>query len=301
MKVLRTPDSRFEGLADYPYRPNYSEIAASDGTALRMHHIDEGPRDAPPVLCLHGEPTWSYLYRHMIPVFTAAGHRVVAPDLIGFGRSDKPAARDDYSYQAHVDWLSAWLRGVDLRGITLVCQDWGGLLGLRLVAAMPERFARLVIANTALPTGDQPMGEAFMAWRRYSQETPVFNAGRIVYGGTARKISDAAVAAYNAPFPDETYQAGARQFPMLLPTRPDDPASAPNRAAWQVLERLTLPVLTVFGADDRIMAGVERVFQRRMPGAEGQPHAILPDAGHFLQEDAGPELAARVNAFIAAT
>ena len=301
MKALRTPDAHFEGLKDYDFAPNYLEIDDTDGGRLRLHFVDEGPKEAAPVLCLHGEPSWSYLYRHMIPVFTGAGHRVVAPDLIGFGRSDKPTERGDYTYQRHVDWMSDALRQIDLREITLVCQDWGGLIGLRLLADMPERFARVVVANTALPTGDQPMGEAFAKWRTYSQEVPDFDAGRIVYGGTVSKLSDAEVSAYNAPFPDDRYKAGARQFPMLVPTEPDNPASDANRAAWKVLRGLDLPVLTAFGADDMVMAGVDKVFQKMMPGAAGQDHVTLPDAGHFLQEDVGPELAALTNQFIAAT
>jgi haloalkane dehalogenase len=301
MKSLRTPDDRFADLPDYPFAPHFSTIDDTLGGTLRMHHIDEGPSGAAPILCLHGEPTWSYLYRKMVPAFTAAGHRVVAPDLIGFGKSDKPTERTDYTYQRHVEWLSDWLAKVDLSGITLVCQDWGGLIGLRLVAAVPARFARIVVANTALPTGDQPMGSAFAAWREFSQTVPDFDAGRIVYGGTTKKITPAEVAAYNAPYPDDTYKAGARQFPMLVPATPDDPAAAPNRAAWEVLRGLNLPVLTAFGADDKIMAGVDMAFQKSMPGAAGQPHTILPEAGHFLQEDVGPELAAITNAFIAAT
>lgn len=299
MKILRTPESRFENLPDYPFAPHYVGISNPDGDELRMHYLDEGPRDAAPVLCLHGEPTWSYLYRHMIPVFTAAGHRVVAPDLIGFGKSDKPGARTDYTYARHVTWMSDFLLRTDLNGITLVCQDWGGLIGLRLLAAMPERFARVVVANTALPTGDQPMGEAFAAWRSFSQEADPFLSGRIVYGGTTSKITPEEQAAYDAPFPDESYKAGARQFPMLVPDSPDNPESAANRAAWEVLKRLDVPVLTAFGADDRIMAGVDRVFQKLMPGAAGQAHTVLPGAGHFLQEDVGPELARLTCDFIA--
>lgn len=301
MKALRTPDAAFAALPGYDFAPHYTQISDGDGGALRIHHVDEGPADAAPILCMHGEPTWSYLYRKMIPVFVAAEHRVVAPDLVGFGKSDKPARREDYTYQRHVDWMSAWLEGQDLRDITLVCQDWGGLIGLRLLAAMPERFARLVVANTALPTGDQPMGPAFEAWRDYSQTVPDFNAGRIVFGGTTKKITEDEIAAYNAPYPDDSYKAGARQFPTLVPARPDDPASVPNRAAWEVLSGLELPVLTAFGADDKIMAGVDRVFQKRMPGAAGQAHQILPEAGHFLQEDVGPELAQATLDFIAAT
>ncbi len=291
MKTLRTPDDRFQNLADYAFDPNYVEIDDSEGGNLRVHYVDEGPRDADPVLLMHGEPTWSYLYRHMIPRFVAAGHRAIAPDLVGFGKSDKPTERSDYTYARHVFWMGEVLRHLNLRNITLFCQDWGGLIGLRLWAEMPERFARIVVANTALPTGDHPMGDAFVSWRNFSQEVPEFRAGRIVYGGTTSKLSDAEVLAYDAPFPDETYQAGARQFPMLVPDRPDDPASEPNRQAWQVIRGLDTPVLTAFGADDRVMAGIDKVFQKLCPGAAGQPHVILPDAAHFLQEDVGQELA----------
>ena len=296
---LRTPDERFADLTDFDFPPNYLDVDDTEGGRLRMHYLDQGPSGAAPVLLMHGEPTWCYLYRHMIPIFAAAGHRIVAPDLIGFGRSDKPAERADYTYERHVHWAAEWLQKLDLKGITLVCQDWGGLIGLRLLAAMPERFTRVVAANTALPTGDKPMGPAFHAWRRYSQSVADFNAGRIVYGGTTSKISPSEVAAYNAPFPDASFQAGARQFPMLVPSAPDDPASEPNRAAWQVLRDLEVPFLTVFGADDKIMAGVDKVFQRSIPGAKGQHHTVLPNAGHFLQEDVGPELAQATLDFIA--
>ncbi len=291
MKTLRTPDDRFQDLADYAFDPNYVEIDDSEGGKLRVHYVDEGPRDADPVLMMHGEPTWSYLYRHMIPRFTTAGHRAIAPDLVGFGKSDKPTERSDYTYARHVFWMGEVLRHLNLRNITLFCQDWGGLIGLRLWAEMPQRFARIVVANTALPTGDHPMGDAFVSWRNFSQEVPEFRAGRIVFGGTTSKLSDAEVLAYDAPFPDETYQAGARQFPMLVPDRPDDPASEPNRQAWQVIRGLDTPVLTAFGADDRVMAGIDKVFQKLCPGAAGQPHVILPEAAHFLQEDVGQELA----------
>ncbi len=301
MDYLRTPDDRFENLVDFKFSPNYLIVGAQDGSGLRMHYLDEGPADVAPVLLMHGEPTWCYLYRHMIPAFIDAGHRVVAPDLIGFGRSDKPVAREDYSYQQHVEWMTDWLTQLDLRQITLVCQDWGGLIGLRLVADMPERFSRLVVANTALPTGDEPMGRAFHSWRDYSQKTVVFNAGRIVHGGTVSKLSESEIAAYNAPFPDARYQAGARQFPVMVPTRPDDPASAANRAAWQVLRNLSIPVLTAFGADDLIMAGIEKKFQAELPGAGEQPHRIFQDAGHFLQEDVGVELADTALEFINTT
>lgn len=298
MKALRTPEDRFTGLKDYAFAPNYLNVDDTEGGQLRLHYLDEGPAGADPVLLMHGEPTWSYLYRHMIPRITAKGHRVIAPDLIGFGKSDKPTERGDYTYQRHVDWMTSVLEQLDLTGITLVCQDWGGLIGLRLWAEMPDRFARTVVANTALPTGDQPMSEAFKAWREYSQSAPEFHAGRIVYGGTTNKLSEAEIAAYDAPYPDQTYLAGARMFPMLVPATPDDPASVANRQAWQVLRGLDTPVLTAFGADDKIMAGGDRVFQK-LPGAAGQPHTILPGAGHFLQEDVGEELADLTVAFIA--
>ena len=291
MKYLRTPDERFANLPDFDFSPNYLELNDSEGGRLRMHYLDEGPSDADPVLVMHGEPTWCYLYRHMIPIFTLAGHRVLAPDLIGFGRSDKPTERSDYTYQRHVDWMTEWLEKINLKKITLVCQDWGGLIGLRLLASMPERFARVVVANTALPTGDRPLGAAFHSWRDVSQSVPDFNSGRIVYNGTMSKITPAEVEAYNAPFPDPRFQAGARQFPMLVPDSPVNPASAPNRAAWKILQRLDIPFLTVFGADDKIMAGMDKVFQRSIPGAAGQNHVVLPNAGHFLQEDVGEELA----------
>lgn len=290
MKYQRTSDDRFENLKDYAFEPHYLWVDNTVGGSLRVHYVDEGPTDAAPVLMMHGEPSWSYLYRHMIPIFTGAGFRAVAPDLVGFGRSDKPTERADYTYERHVAWMNDWLTQLDLKDITLVCQDWGGLIGLRLVAAMPERFARVVVANTALPTGDQPMGPAFAAWREYSQTTPEFNSGRIVYGGTSQKITDEEIEAYNAPYPDESYKAGARQFPTLVPDTPDNPSSQANRDAWKVLRTLETPFLTAFGADDKIMAGVEKVFQKLIPGAAGQNHTILPNAGHFLQEDVGPDL-----------
>ena len=301
MNILRTPDERFHGLADYGFAPKYTLVDDTEGGQLRIHHVDEGPREANPVLMMHGEPSWSYLYRHMIAGFVQRGHRAVAPDLVGFGRSDKPTMRSDYTYARHVEWMGSWLRKTDLWNITLFCQDWGGLIGLRLWAEMPERFARVVVANTALPTGDQALGEAFEAWRKFSQEVPVFPAGGIIKGGTETTLSDETIAAYDAPFPDESYKAGARQFPMLVPTTPDDPASEPNRKAWDVISGLTTPVLTAFGADDKVMAGIDGVFQHRCSGATGQPHVLLPNAGHFLQEDVGPELVELTCEFIART
>jgi len=294
MEILRTPDERFVDLPDYPFAPHYVEI---DG--LRVHYSDEGPPAATPTLLLHGEPSWSYLYRAMIPILVEAGHRVIAPDLVGFGRSDKPAAREDYTYARHVDWMAGLLGALDLRDITLFCQDWGGLIGLRLVAEHGDRFARVVAANTGLPTGDQPMGAAFDAWRRLSQETPDIPIGPIIQMGTVSELDPAVVAAYDAPFPEERYKAGALQFPLLVPTRPDDPASAANRAAWAALARWEKPFLTLFSDSDPITAGGDRILQRAIPGARGQPHQTVTGAGHFLQEDKGPELARLVVDFIA--
>jgi len=301
MEVLRTPDERFADLAGFSFGPHYVEVPSGDGGVLRMHYVDEGPADAEPVLLLHGEPSWSYLYRKMIPVLTAAGHRAVAPDFVGFGRSDKPIRREDYTYQRHVDWTRAFLEALDLRNITLVCQDWGGLIGLRLAAEHPERFARIVAANTFLPTGDRSPGEAFLAWRRYSQETPEFHVGGIVKGGCVTDLPPEVIAAYDAPFPDDRYKAGARQFPTLVPVSPDDPAATPNRKAWEVLLRWEKPFLTAFSDSDRITRGGDRVLQAMIPGAKGQAHTTIEGAGHFLQEDKGEELAAVVVDFIART
>lgn len=293
MDVLRTPDDRFVDLPDFPFAPHYVEV---DG--LRMHHVDEGPADAPVVLLLHGEPSWSYLYRWMIPALVDAGLRAVAIDLIGFGRSDKPANRKDYTYQSHVDWTWAAIEAIGLTDITLVCQDWGGLIGLRLVGEHPERFARVVAANTTLPTGDQHPGEAFLAWQRFSQETPEFPVGAIVNGGCVSELSAEVIAAYDAPFPDETYKAGARQFPTLVPTSPDDPAAVPNRAAWAGLQRFNRPFLCAFSDSDPITRGADAPLRTLIPGAAGQPHVTIAGGGHFLQEDRGRELAEVVVDFV---
>ena len=300
MRVLRTPDDRFVGLPDYPFTPHYVEVDDGDGATLRVHYVDEGPRDAPPVLLMHGEPSWSYLYRTMIPVLVDAGHRCVAPDLVGFGRSDKPAEPTDYSYARHVGWMrDALFDHLDLRDITLFGQDWGGLIGLRLVAAEPERFARVVVGNTGLPTGDGRPTDAFLAWQQFSKESPAFQIGRIIDGGTTTALSPEVIAAYDAPFPDDSFKAGARIFPSLVPTGPDDPARADNLAAWNVLERFERPLLCAFSDRDPITKGGDAVFKRRVPGAAGQPHTTVEGGGHFLQEDRGPELAHLIVDFIA--
>jgi len=301
MDVLQTPDDRFVGLPGFPYAPHYASVPDGDGKQLRVHYLDEGRADAPGVLLLHGEPSWSFLYRKMIPVLVDAGLRTVAPDLVGCGRSDKPVARDDYTYQRHVDWMAALLAALDLREATLVGQDWGGLIGLRLVAEHPDRFARVVAANTFLPTGDRDPGDAFRAWQRFSQETPTFDVGPIVNGGCTTELAPDVVAAYDAPFPDDTYKAGVRQFPLLVPSHPDDPASDANRAAWDTLRSWTKPFLTAFSDHDPITKGADRVLRSDIPGCQGQPHTTITGAGHFLQEDAGEELARVVAAFVAAT
>jgi haloalkane dehalogenase len=263
-----------------------------------MHYVDEGPRDAPPVLLLHGEPSWSYLYRKMIPVIVEAGYRTVAPDFIGFGRSDKLADRQDYSYQFHVDTTVALIEQLGLERIVLFGQDWGGLIGLRVAAEHEERFAAVIAANTFLPTGDTPPGEAFLRWQTFSQTAPVLDIGRIVQSGTVTELPPEVVAAYDAPFPDESYKEGARAFPALVPTRPDDPASEPNRRAWEVLRRWEKPFLTAFSDSDPITRGGDRLFREQVPGARGQPHTTITGAGHFLQEDKGEELAQVVVGFL---
>ncbi len=301
MERLRTPDDRFSSLPGYGFAPHYVDVPAGDAEPLRVHYVDEGRSDAPAVLLLHGEPSWSYLYRRMIPVLVDAGLRAIAIDLVGFGRSDKPARRDDYTYQRHVDWMRAAVEAIGARDLTFVGQDWGGLVGLRIVAEDPDRFARVVAANTFLPTGDRHPGDAFLAWQRYSQETPNFHVGGIVKGGCTTELAPEVIAAYDAPFPDESYKEGARQFPMLVPTSPDDPASEPNRAAWKVLEQWEKPFLTAFSDSDPITAGAEKVFQSVVPGARGREHPTIVGAGHFLQEDKGEELAGVVVEFVRST
>jgi haloalkane dehalogenase len=298
VEVLRTPDERFAELPDFPYEPRHVEV---DG-GLRVGYVEDGPADGETVLLLHGEPSWSFLYRRMIPVLAAAGLRVVTPDLVGFGRSDKPARQQDYSYARHVSWTAeALFARLDLRGVTLVGQDWGGLIGLRLVAEEPERFARVVVANTGLPTGDAPMSEAFLAWQRFAAGATAFDVGRVVQNGTLTELPPEVVAGYDAPFPDDRYKAGARVFPSLVPTGPDDPAAPANRAAWEVLARFDRPFLTAFSDGDPITAGGDRVFRTTVPGARGLDHVTLAGGGHFLQEDVGPELARVVADLVAAT
>jgi len=282
VEILRTPDARFAGLEGYPFEPHYLDVTAPGVAPLRMHYVDEGPRDGAPVLLLHGEPTWSYLYRSMIEPLTAAGRRVLAPDLIGFGRSDKPAAIGDYTYQRHVEWITSWLNQLDLRGVTAVVQDWGSLIGLRVAAENPDRFSHLFIANGFLSTADRPAPPAFRLWRAFARYTPVFSAGWLVDRATVKPVP-----------------AAARAFPQLVPTSPDDPAVPACRAAWEVLGRWEKPVLCVFGKNDPILGKADQPLIAHIPGAAGQPHARIT-AGHFIQEDAGPELARRLLAWQAA-
>ena len=302
MDTLRTPEERFADLPEFPFEPHYLEIPDGDGGRLRVHYLDEGPADGDPVLLMHGEPSWCFLYRRMIPVLTDAGLRCIAPDLVGFGRSDKPTERSDYTYARHVEWMrSALFDELDLSGLTLVGQDWGGLIGLRLVGEHPDRFARVVAANTGLPTGEHPMSDAFMAWQKYSQEVPDFHVGGIIKGGCRTELAPEVIAAYNAPFPDDSYKAGARMFPMLVPTSPDDPAADANRKAWETLSSFEKPFLTAFSDRDPVTGGGDAIFQRQVPGAEGQPHTTIEGGGHFLQEDRGAELADVVAKFVQST
>ncbi|HEY4345702.1 MAG TPA: haloalkane dehalogenase [Parvibaculum sp.] len=300
MKILRTPDERFDGLADYSFAPRWMEIASGDDASLRLHAVDEGPRDAAPVLLMHGEPSWSYLYRHMVSGLAAKGHRAVAPDLIGFGKSDKPSEQSDYSYERHVKWMSDWLTATKLTDITLLCQDWGGLIGLRLVAAFPERFARVIVANTGLPTGSG-MTDGFKQWLEFSQSVPELPVGDIVSMGTLRGLSAAEKAAYYAPYPDESYKACARAFPNLVPVTPEHGSVEENKAAWKVLERFEKPFLTAFSDGDLVTKGGEKVFQERVPGAKGQAHVTIAGGGHFLQEDKPAELIEIIDSLIRKT
>jgi haloalkane dehalogenase len=293
MELLRTPDEQFVDLPGYPFAPHYVEVPSGDGDqTLRIHHLDEGPADGPVVLLLHGEPTWSYLYRHMVPVLVERGVRCVAPDLVGFGRSDKPADRADVTYARMVEWLRAALFDqLDLSGLTLFGQDWGALIGLRLLAENPDRFDGVVLSNGGLPTGDQRIGKAFLAWLDFSQNAERFPIGGIIDGGCTSELTPEVVAAYDAPFPDDSYKEAARQMPSLVPIDPENPAAVANRAAWQVLQTWEKPFLLAFSDSDPITAGADAPFRKLVPGTQGQPHTTIEGAGHFVQEDAGPELA----------
>jgi haloalkane dehalogenase len=297
MQILRTPNERFHDLPDYPFAPHYLNVPDGDGGDLRIHYLDEGPEDGSIILLLHGEPSWSFLYRKMIPPLVDGGFRVIVPDLVGFGRSDKPTEKSDYSYKKLIDWTTFFVDSLDLQKVTLFGQDWGGLIGLRLATANSDRFARLIVANTGLPVGGE-MPEAFFKWQEASQRFSKLPVGRIVNGGTITPLSREIKAGYDAPFPDETYKAGARMLPMLVPVDPDDPEAAANRLAWRKLMRWEKPLLTTFSDSDPITRGGDAPFQRLVPGAKDQPHVIISDAGHFLQEDKGEEIAGVIVQFI---
>ncbi|MFT5896645.1 MAG: haloalkane dehalogenase [Candidatus Azotimanducaceae bacterium] len=326
MEFVRTDDSRFQDLPDYPFQPNYVNVDDLEGGQLRMHYIDEGQGEV--ILCIHGQPSWSYLYRKMIPIFVSAGYRVIAPDLIGFGKSDKPTQRENYTYANHVAWVKGLVESLDLTNITLVCQDWGGLIGLRVAAENEARFARLVPANTGLPDAEgvsddkieemsgnmrayfdslavpanvvematammgDTTGMGFLHWVKYCGESEGFSPQAVLTAMTGGVLSEAEQKAYGAPFPDESYHAGGRQFPSLVPIMPDNPAIPANRVAWAILKQWQKPLLTAFSDSDPVTAGGDVRFQNSVPGAQGQPHITIKGAGHFLQEQAPEELAA---------
>jgi haloalkane dehalogenase len=292
MQVLRTPDERFEALPDFPFEPHFVEIDDGEGGRLRVHCVDEGPRDGHTVLLLHGEPSWCFLYRHIIPQLVDGGCRVIAPDLVGFGKSDKPTEKSDYTYNRHVNWMqAAIIDHLDISDATFFGQDWGGLIGLRLVAENASRFARVVISNTGLPTGDHPLTEAFMAWQNYSETSPDFEIGRLINAATVRELLADEIAAYDAPFPDDSYKAGARIFPSLVPTAPEDPTASANRAAWEIFDRWEKPFLCCFSDRDPVTRGGDRAFLSRVPGTGGQPHETIENAHHFVQEDSPNDVA----------
>jgi haloalkane dehalogenase len=336
MKVLRTPDERFANLPGYPFAPHYTDVPDGQGGELRIHHVEAGPADGAPVLCMHGQPSWSYLYRHMLPILADAGLRAVAPDLVGFGRSDKPSRREDFSYQRQVDWMSAWLVANDFRDATLVGQDWGGLIGLRVVAEHPDRFARVVIANSGLPaptdvseeraravrewrenTPPLTMAEVMSAmanpdperpertfayWQKWTWETEDWPVGLLVAGTIdGRTLSPEEVAAYDAPFPDASYKMGPRAMPSQVPTLSDDPSLPANLKAWEVLSRWEKPFLCAFSDNDPVTRGADVILRERIPGAKGQPHRTIHGGGHFLQEGRGEELAGIVVDFVKAS
>ncbi len=299
MNVLRTPDDRFHDLPDFDHEPRYAEVPDGEGGRLRMSYVEAGPSDGPVALLLHGEPSWSFLYRHVMRELTSAGIRSVAVDLVGFGRSDKPADRSDHSFARHVEWTRALAFDVlDLREVTLVGQDWGGLIGLRLVAENPDRFARVVAANTGLPTGDFDMPEFWWAFRNAVEHAETLDVGRLVQAGCVRPLTPEVRAAYDAPFPTEEHKVGPRVLPTLVPTRPDDPAAEANRRAWTVLEKWDKPFLVAFSDSDPITDAMAPILRKTIPGAADLEHPVIENAGHFLQEDAGALLGQAVAKFI---
>jgi haloalkane dehalogenase len=293
MELLRTPDEMFKNLPDFPFKPHYFKL-----DDIRIHYINEGPNDADPILLMHGEPTWCYLYRHMIPILVESGFRCIAPDLVGFGRSDKPTETGDHTYRKHVYWMTELVKALDLKNITLFCQDWGSLIGLRIAAENADRFARVVLSNGGLPTGDQTLNPAFMAWQKMSINLRKQDFENGIQQNTHRELTDGEVSAYVAPFPDNTYMAGARILPSLVPTSKDDPENEANRNAMKVFTEWDKPFLCAFSDGDPITRGADLFFIENVPGAKGQNHTTVKDAGHFVQEDKGPEMAAIILEFI---
>lgn len=291
--ILRTPDACFDNLPDFPFEPNYVEV---DG--LRVHYLDEGPKDADPILLTHGEPSWCFLYRKMIPGLVAAGHRCIVPDLIGFGKSDKLVERNDYSYKFHIDNMNGFVRALDLNNVTLFCQDWGSLIGIRVLIDNLDRFQRLCVANGGLPTGEHGASDAFKSWLEFSQTVEDFPVGGIIKGGCTSTLTDEIIAAYNAPFPHNAYKVCARLFPTFVPITPDNPESENNKKGWETLKKWDGPVLTLFSDQDMVTKGGEKPFQTLMPGAKGQPHETIEGAGHFLQEDKGELIAKKLAAWL---
>lgn len=293
-RVLRTPDAQFANLEGYPFAPHYATVHPG---ALRMHYLDEGPRNGQIILLLHGNPAWSYNYRKMIPALVRAGYRVVAPDLIGFGRSDKPVSRAVHTYANQVAWVTSFVHSQRLQNVTLYCQDWGGLIGLRVAAEDQAVFARIVASNTDLPTGERPVSPAFLQWRnQISQVVPLYSL--ILEAQTFVALTPGEQAAYDAPFPAEPYKAGPRQLPLAVPLQPNDPGAQENRNAWRALERWRKPFLTAFSQDDEITPDADLEFQRRIPGAQGQPHVRYPNTKHFIQDDVPADLAQLLIRFI---
>jgi len=301
MKVLQTPESAFSKITDFPYTPQYVQVTDTVSSEITMAYYQAGPKDGHTILLMHGEPTWAYLYRKMIPLLAEAGFNVLVPDLIGFGRSDKPTRREDYTYARHVIWVKEWFNQAVKGPVTLFCQDWGGLLGLRLVADMPDQFAGVMVSNTGLPTGDAPPSDAFIKWRRFSQDVPVFPTSSIIQGGTVTELSQQTMNAYDAPFPSEEYKAAARIFPLLVPVSSDNAQAQANRNAWEKLKQFDRPFMTAFGDSDPVTAGGDRLFQKLIPGCQGISHATIEGGGHFIQEDKGEELAALLEQFIKTT
>ena len=322
MEFRRTPDEHFENLANYPFEPNYLYVADGEGGQLRIHYLDEGPEDGDVVLLIHGQPAWSYLYRYMIPPLAEAGFRVIAPDLVGFGRSDKPTQVEDYTYARHVAWMNDWLTQLDLEGITVFFQDWGSLIGLRMVAAFPERFARVVLSNGGLPAGPipedfaAPLREAyktlpvvkaselescfrgtyeggppgvpgFLYWRKFCAESPeILRPGEAIdLIGNAMPLSEGEKEAFNIPYPDESYVAGARRFPSLVPLFAGEPEVEENKAAWEVLAQFDKPFMLAFADDDPVTANMAQPFLDKVPGCQGVEHRTIAPSGHFPQQD----------------